>query len=112
MDQCWWLQPESTALFLYKQKTKDKKQACLGGVEMGPTAKLRGSREGKDCGLDLSGHKPGEPGTCFQVKTQMQKPGSTTKVIRQLGRGRSKGLWEVLASGQVLTIKDQVVSKV
>lgn len=57
VDQCWRLQPESTALFLYKHKMKDKKQACLGWGN-----KAGREQEQKSTQVWISDHGAGELG--------------------------------------------------
>lgn len=58
VDQRRRLQPEPTALFLYKHKTKDEKQACWGRA-----IKPEGPGAAEACDLGFSGCGPGEPGT-------------------------------------------------
>ena len=106
MDQCWRLQSESTALFLYKHKTKDKKQAYLGSSK---AERVKGKGRLLWTSVTVS---PENQGNVSKLNQRHRGPVQPTKVIRQLGRGGARGLQEVLAPGQVLTIKDRGVSKV
>lgn len=77
MDQCWRLQPEPTALFLYEHKTKDKK----AGLSVVGRQGQKGAGAGEDCELGLSVQGPGELGKCFPIETNAEAP-LTTRTVK------------------------------
>lgn len=93
MDQRRWLQPEPTALFLYKHKTKDEKWACWGRA-----TKLEGPGAVKACGLSFSGRGPGEPGQIFPSSNREAEAGPVPSVGQP--REEAGGPQAVLALGE------------
>lgn len=95
MDQRRWLQPEPTALFLYKHKTEDGKQACWGRA-----TKPEGPGAAKACSLGFSGREPGEPGQIFPSSNREAEGGP----VPSMGQPREEagGPQAVLALGELL----------
>lgn len=94
MDQRRRLQPEPTALFLYKHKTKDEKQACWGRA-----IKPEGPGAAEACDLGFSGCGPGEPGQIFPSSNREAEAGPVPSAGQP--REEARGLQAVVALGEL-----------
>lgn len=82
MDQCWWLQPEPTALFLYKHKTKDKKKKAF--LEWGGEA---GREQGQERVVVWASVARGleNKGNDFKLKQKCRSPIQPPRLYGSLG---------------------------